>query len=466
MKMNRLSMLVGVALATIAAPSFAQSVEVRISGASALQNSIAKAVAEVCDSTKALSDRNLYRSASGTTYTCTAKAAVLAGGKTVVIRKRDAGGSAFGVLNLNVGTNTLGFTNPGGSCVASTVDTDINAGVAGVQIDLDPTAAVLQFNAFSGCSDATLGVMYGVSDVEPTLFAGQGAVNNVTGTALLAQVFGLAVNDKLYRSMQVAEGKYADVAAAAAGDPAFSEANAPSIEASQFRSIAIGNYQDWTQVNADIAAAPGGTTAIKVCRRVATSGTQATFNARLLENPCGSGALTFGTNAGDATALNDGANAASLVKTDAYTIVMNSGAGNVDNCLTVADNQNEAAIGLLGTERLPGAAPSDDPDGVADAWHYIKLDGVYPSVQNTIDGKYDLYAEATWNRGTGITYTADQEAVANFMISTMGSPDTITGAGLLGVAALPDNGFDPTTQTPVLKGGRGGNTCRPTTFLY
>lgn len=465
MKMNRLSMLVGVALATVAAPSFAQSVEVRISGASALQNSIAKAVAEVCDAARPLSDRNLYRSASGTTYTCTAKASVLAGGKTVVIRKRDAGGSAFGVLNLNVGTNTLGFTNPGGSCVASTVDTDVNAGVAGVQIDLDPTAAVLQFNAFNGCSDATLGVMYGVSDVEPTLFAGQGAVNNVTGTPLLAQVFGFAVNDKLYRKLQVAEGKYASEGAAAAGDPAFSEANAPSIEASQFRSIAVGNYRDWTQVNPAITAAATGTTAIKVCRRVATSGTQATFNARLLENPCGSGALPFGTNTADDAPGND-ANGASLAKTDAYTIVMNSGAGNVDNCLTVADNQDELAIGLLGTERVSGAAPSDDPDGVADKWHYIKLDGVYPSIQNTIDGKYDLYAEATWNRGTGITYTADQEAVANFMISTMGSPDTITGAGLLGVAALPDNGFDPTTQTPVLKGGRGGNTCRPTTFLY
>lgn len=465
MKMNRLNLLVGVALATLAAPSFAQSVEVRISGASALQNSIAKAVAEVCDSTKPLSDRNLYRSASGTTYTCTAKAAVLAGGKTVVIRKRDAGGSAFGVLNLNVGTNTLGFTNPGGSCVASTVDTDVNAGVVGVQVDLDPTAAVLQFNAFSGCADTTLGVMYGVSDVEPTLFAGQGAVNNVAGTALLAQVFGLAVNDKLYRKMQVAEGKYADEATAAANDPTFAEANAPSIEASQFRSIAIGNYRDWTQVNANITAAATGTTAIKVCRRVATSGTQATFNARLLENPCGSGALPFGTNASDDTALND-SNAAFLGKTDAYTIVMNSGAGNVDNCLTLADNQDELAIGLLGTERVSGASPSDDADGVADKWHYVKLDGVYPSVQNTIDGKYDLYAEATWNRGSGITYTADQEAVANFMISTMGSPDTITGAGLLGVAALPDNGFDPTSQTPVLKGGRGGNTCRPTTFLY
>ncbi|MFO1318347.1 MAG: hypothetical protein U1F52_01915 [Burkholderiales bacterium] len=458
MNVKTLSWLAGAACATLSASVFAQSVEVRISGASALQTSIQKAVAEICDPTKPLADRNLYRSATGTAYTCTARTTILSPARQVVIRKRDAGGSGLGVMNLNVAANTLGFTGTTTGCVASTSDTDIDAGTPGIQVDLDPTAAELRFNAFSGCADVTLPVMYGVSDVEPTLFASQGAVNNVTGTPLLAQVFGLAVNDKLYRKLQGVQG-------ISESGAAFDPANAPSIEAAQFRSIAVGNYQDWTQIDAGITAAPTGTTAIKVCRRVATSGTQATFNARLLENPCGAGALTFLTNVSDATNLND-ANAGFLGKTDAFTVVMNSGAGNVDNCMTLADNQDELAIGLLGTERVAGASPSDDPDGVADKWHFVKLDGVYPSVANTVAGKYDLYAEASWNRGTTITYTADQETVANFMITTMGSPDTITNAGLLGVAALPDNGFDPTTQSPVLKGGRGGNTCRPTTFLY
>lgn len=430
MNVKRICLAVGALTALgAAAPSFAQTVEIRISGASALQVSIRKTVAEVCDTTLPNSDRNYYISTTGETYTCTSRAAIFGGtARPVIIRKRDAGGSGLGVLPLNNPANTLGFTQAGGGTCAS----------AGL-VDLDPTAAVLNFNSFTGCSDTNLPVMYGVSDVEPRLFASQGPVNNVTGQVILGQIFGLALSNNIYNIIQAAQG-----------------GGVPNIRAVDYRAIVQGNYRDWSQVIG------GPSRPIKVCRRVATSGTQQSSNVYFLANPCGAGAIPPASNTTDDFPGNDAAAQAGFIgNTGVYTVVMNSAAGNVDACLTAANAQGEFAIGVLGTERVPGASPSDDPDGVADSWQYARLNGFAPTVLNAIAGDYDFVFDATWNRGSGITYTAQQQQLANFFITTMGSPTTITAAGLLGVAALPDNGFDPTSQSPVLFGSHAGNSCSP-----
>lgn len=430
MKLFRL-LTVAAGAAIVSSPAFAQ-VEVRISGASALQVSLEKAVAgAICTA-----PGTKYVGSLGTTYVCNTAQGL------ATIRKRDSGGSAFGVLNLNNPANTLTFVATTGCTTVGTAGAATVAGIAGWTLN-------------SGCpATPALPVMYGVSDVEARLFAGQGAVNNVASTPLLAQVFGIAVSDKLYAKLQTIQGT----------------SGVPSLRSVDIRSIMIGNYRDWTQVEPTITANAGGTTAIKLCRRVATSGTQATFNALFLNNPCGApndAQLVPADNLTDDAPGND-SSAGSLAKTDVYTVVMNSAAGNVDQCLTSADAQNELALGLLGTERVPGAGGTggDDPDGAADSWKFVAIDGKAATVANAIAGNYEYVAEATWNRNPAIPYTAAQEAIANAMIVNMGSPATITAEGLLGVAAIPDNGFDPTIESPVLFGSRGGNTCRPMSNSY
>lgn len=437
MKSNRI-IWTALAAALVSAPAYAQ-VEVRVSGASALQFTLEKTIAnQVCTAPGTIYNNGTF----GNTYVCPSAFG------TATIRKRDSGGSGTGTVNLNTAGSSLAFVDEtSASCALSgAVGGSTVGGVAG-------------WTRFTGCGNKDYTVMYGMSDVEPALFGNLGAVNNVVGSPILAQVFGIPVSDKLYRKLQAIQG-LSDVNATT-----FDPANAPSISAAQYAALASGAYVDWTQVDENITEiAAGSGTAVKFCRRVPTSGTQTTFNAILLNNPCGVGngsALVPGDNNSDDNIANDGNVTNNHGPANGvYTIVMNSGSGDVDNCLTAADNQNEMAIGLLGTERLPEGA---------DKWHYVKLDGVYPSVANARTGQYKLVAEASFNRNPAITYSASQEAIAQILVTGMGDPATILADNLLGVAAIPDNGFDPTdpsTGSVVLKGSRGGNTCRPFQLLY
>ena len=270
------------------------------------------------------------------------------------------------------------------------------------------------------------------------------------------------------RKLQAVQG-LADINAST-----FAPANAPNLTYAEVRKLFTGDFNDWTLVNASITDAGNGSTAAKICRRVATSGTQATINALLLNNPCGNGslggALLPANNLSDEHNVTNDTPAtagAFLSTTVGYTVVMNSGNGQVDACLTHADVNNELAIGLLGTERISGAVPSDDADDtsstvVNDQWHYVKLNGFYPSVDNTIAGNYDLFAEATFNRRSG-GYSADQVTLMNKLPILMGDPATIVSEGLLGLAAVPGGLYLPGVNYPTLKGTRLGNTCRPTT---
>lgn len=470
MKLNKLVIACGVLFAAGAGTqAFAADgkVHLYVSGASALEISVQKAVAEMCDPALLVADRTFFRSANGNAYQCTSRtlhpSAPFTTAKVMDIRKRNGGGSGLGVMNVEQSILT-GFTNPASAaCVVAA-----NVTIGG-----------LTWQQKTGCAEENLVPHAGVSDVEPALFASQGYKGTLSAsTPIVAQVFGVGVNDKLYRKLQVLQG-----ISEASG---FLPANAPSLTNAQVRSLYTSDYKDWTLVNAGITDAGNTTTAAKVCRRVPTAGTQSAFNALFLNNPCGfgplGGALNPADNGGDDNTNNDAvvtnpasSNTSTLgtasyfapTNPDGYTVVMNSGNGQVDACLTDANVKGELALGYLGTERLSGASPSDDADGIADQWHYVKLNGVYPSVDNTIASTYDSYAEATFNRRAS-GYTVDQVSLMGKLPVLMGNPATIVSENLLGLAALPVNGYDPTNAAhyPTLKGGRNGNTCQPTTLQF
>ena len=467
---------IALAAAMVAAGSAsAATVTFTVSGATALNKSFEKTALDMCNTALA---SNTYSTAAtpvpaataGTKpavrYECIAKAGLgITGvntGDTLVINK-EQGGSSNGVKPVDAAAGTVTVATTAG-CTASTVD-----------------PVVANRTHWTGCGATSARPTAGVSDVEPKLVATVAAdYDNLNNSGIVAQVFGMAVSDNVYRQLQSQQG-LADVNATT-----FDPANAPSLPASFVRGAFAGVANDWTAVSDAIVAdsdrsgenhpvqtswddAGANGTAVKVCRRATGSGTLATFEATVMAQPCATtatylGATNLSSYLGDDAVLNDG-DKAFLGETDVYTVVEHGQQEGVDTCLTQAYYQGEMAIAIMGTERQSGDAGSktsgsDDNDGVQDKWHYVKIGQVYPSVENFVAGDYDFYwAEASFNRRkTG--YTSTETALMNYFANKMGDPAAIVSIPLPGLAALTSNGyvFDYGTS-PVARASRNGNSC-------
>lgn len=473
MQMKKIAIACGMALGTLGftQAASAATVDLFISGATAQDVNLEKVVVDLCDLTLAPATRKKWTSANNRTWECIVDPAQVPGltgvavGDTLRISKESNGGSGNGIGPVATPSNLVRANTNGVGCT----------GTSGV-VDIDPTAGVALFTVSDGCPVA--GPQFpkaGVSDVEPRLF---GVNSGLQTTATIALQFAPALSDELYKKLQALQGK-------TVGD--FSEAQAPTIKSADLRAIMGGQILDWTQVNGGITPNGSGTTALKLCRRGNTSGTQKSYEVRMLQAGCAgattanSGALnTIASNLGDDypnngttqnTNTSSGAGAAGgggfRGYTGVYTVVLNSSAGDVDACLTAADSQGELAIGLLSTERQPGVG-NDDPDGVADRWHYPKMDNIYPSTINMLTGQWDnLWTQSVLNRRPA-GYTLAEASVIARIAANLGSPTVINGLGLIGAAGLPSNGFTYDNGiSPIVYGERrtpGGdvNNCQDT----
>lgn len=462
MKLHQIALAAAIMAAGSAS---AATVTFTVSGATALNKSFEKTALDMCNTAQPSAT---YSTAGGAKpavrYQCIAKAGLgiagVATGDTLVINK-EQGGSSTGVKPVS---NSTGVTVATTTCTTSAGDTAV------------PTRT-----HWTGCGFTTAIPTAGVSDVEPKLVSTSAAdYANLNNAGIVAQVFGMAVSDNVYRQLQAAQG-LADVNATTF-DPAF----APSLPASFVRGAFSGVATDWTAATDAIVAdgdrsaenhpnqpawddASANTTAVKICRRAPGSGTLASFEATVMAQPCGSsntysGATALSVFTGDDTTLND-SNAAFLGETDAYTVVQHGQQEGVDTCLTQAYYQGEMAIAIMGTERQSGDSGSklflsDDNDGPQDKWHYVKIGQVYPSVENFVAGDYDFYwAEASFNRRkTG--YTALETNLMNYFSNKMGDPAAILSIPLPGLAALTSNGYTfDYGVSPVSRASRGGNSC-------
>ena len=491
-----------------------------LAGATATDTAVRRVIVlEVCANTI-----ERFNSPAGFTYRCIPKPAVgLPVGDRIIISKNTTVGSFTGIQNVRnstiapfiakpfitaTGSPTVVPATPPGTCVA------------GVNAAEFPGAPLTQL--YTGCADTPGGNAFapdgGLSDVEPKLFdtitpvvnngLGNSWSNGLASVTAFAQAFALPVNEKTYRVLQADQkiGGCTTVPCVLGIDPGFTEANAPSLSAADVRGFFSGSATDWDAVStagsgsvAALAAANGLNTAVKVCRRNSSSGTQASFAAVLQGKPClGASGLPFLTNAQDNCNAasgnnpnNDGGVGTGVgqdgmiglpyptvavpfnpASTDgcfgSYTQVVNSGAGQVDVCLTNADNLGEMAIGILSTDRKPGdgVAPNgDDGDGVADKWRYVKFNGVFPSDNNVINCRYELVTESNFNRraaGNGPAYSASVKAVLDFIQNATATPTN----PLPGIYSLPSRGFTWDGTSQIIKCERGGNTCNPlsTTF--
>lgn len=319
----------------------------------------------------------------------------------------------------------------------------------------------------------------GVSDVDSPLFQDLfvTAPSSVGGevSANVFQVFGVAVSTNLYRAMQTAQGLatatctddtynpvgkvYTQVGSHDFRDPACM----PNISKAQYTSIAAsggGLQTDWQF----LLGAAGANKAVNLCRRVPTSGTQASSNAHFLRNPCNRGAATGGELA-PIDAL--GSTAASATAASGILVTESSGTSDVKKCLNKANDNATPyfAIGVVSAENNPFGESLADRDD----YRFIKLDSVSPenvgddkARQNAINGNYDFTMELS--AYTANTASVDGGAMINTVVTKMG---TVGGADLRGLYISPYGGADHTTNPTIVgKGTRGGNNCQPMNMYF
>jgi len=478
MKMKQLSLACGLALTALGAQ--AVTYDAVVGGSSALEPAFKKAAADMC-----LTGGSVYVStngvngagATGTTVVCTVAAPIapVVAGDTLRIFKNSSGSGA-GITNINTGANLQVPDGVSATCVADTVTPQ----------ELAPGKF---FTAWKDCKTTPKPALIGIADVEPKLLAAVGGVTNanalaVTAAPLVAVGFGVPLNDKLYYTLQqaqIAKGMMdsscvASVANANGGPTDLSQACAPSISSAWLRGMLTGVATDWGVAGADVStalAANAVLTNVKVCRRGATSGTQATFAARVAGTSCSTAPYTFLDNTGDNNPNNNGGTGTALgfngyvgSTLGNYTVVINADSTAVKNCLQTADTNNDgsgnadAALGLLGLDQ--------QPDG-SSRWHFAKIDGVFPSNDNLVDGIYDnLFSESviTYKTTSGKP-TGFAGQVYDTLKASMGSPATINSLTLNGLGAIPsvDLGYlwaeaKQWGTNPVMSGTRSGDTCR------
>jgi hypothetical protein len=437
MKLSKISLAL-VALCA-AAPSFAitaanytntsefvgDTLNIRISGASAQDNGILGSALSLC----VAGTVHKYSISNNAVYFCTPDIGAGAGqitvpaGKTkLAIYKYSVGGSAFGVAPINSNVAATGATiGSAGNQVPFLDLTKLNSVCTGTFATTTPAATfgtALSTYANVACSNAsgtvtTLATTYiGVSDVEPAFFTNN--ASNITAATSYALIFGVPVSLNVRNAMQAQQGLVVG---------SDTEADMPSLSSAQITSAYTQFQQTWGGIGVTTGLVDD---TIYVARRVDSSGTQKTFEALIARTPngeaanksCASGVDLFvgpdsglvGTNTGD----NE-----SVCTAGTTVIFSGSGGGNVRNCMINHNAAGRGAIGMLTTEDKAGTAN----------WRFVKVDGVAPTQANAASGKYRHYVESTINTRTAGAFATSAAlgytAVVNRLKADFANPATI-----------------------------------------
>lgn len=354
-------------------------------------------------------------------YSCTLAVQVgnYAAGSDLVVYKRDQGGSVFGVNPIlsPVATSRMRVTVAG--CVRNVALHPAPAPAPGIYVP----------SYLCSGTDTAAVPDSGISDVEPRLF--QETVNRANGIApmaipasvnfssLVQGVFGVAVNKKLYRRLQEAQG-LAQVDPPADQDAWTTAdiAGIPSLTTGFVRAALAGAGISGNPLadrgwNVVVPAAPLVTgKTINICRRVEGSGTQAASNIFFALNPCQTGyGATLAPNGSTqpvstpyAPQTTGTLGVRTLAVPGVYTAVREDmGTGGAENCLgttvETAVNPNDVAdneaygLAILSRESNPRVGGGDK------GYRFVKLDGVAPTRALAKSGDYLFVFEATmqWN---------------------------------------------------------------------
>ena len=236
-----------------------------------------------------------------------------------------------------------------------------------------------------------------------------------TSAATFSQVFGVAVSPALYTALQTAQGL------TGCGVDSVAAACQPTISKPQYASIVSDSFNTAKQdINAILGVGVAGDL-LKVCRRVATSGTQASSDQYFLNGFIGAdgaaaGALPVATQAvyGADSGLTS------------YEVVEGSGTGNARTCLSGAGY----ALGVLSLENAPDLTTRSGGQRADRKWRFVKVNGVHayePAVNSTATAKSGAYD--FWFTSQKFGATANGAAVVDAIDNQLG---TVNLPGLFG----------------------------------
>lgn len=425
------------------------------------------------------------------------------GGTLIAFHKESAGGSSNGVNPLIAvakgQAHALRWLDVGGL----TNDCTVTAVAA--------TTATLAYTDHSGCTlvqtpvdtagSATYDANGGISDNEPALaFPAPGAdaalLTSVPGISI---VFGVPVTTALYRALQQVQfigspDCLADTDVSQTVDSRDTAACVPSLEKQQISALysqTVFDWNDFKAANGTALTAAAGVTApadefVRVCRRVATSGTQATFEAFFLNQRCASGVTGFAV-PDDLSTITDTVYSPNQFAAGSLINAAPS-SGNVRTCLASANTGNFWGLGVLSTEvtssnygAATGTPIAGTPPG-GNGFRFVAINGATPNLVNTANGTYDFFSENTVNRvkagGIG-AITGLRLQVVQLVSNRLGNVDalnTINGTFALtpstpwgqgGVLALPAVANPSTAPysvaelaaNPISTQTRAGNMC-------
>lgn len=274
------------------------------------------------------------------------------------------------------GVNAVSFNVAGGSFTA--VTTSIGTDTA-------------QFVDVSDNSGATLTAARksegGFLDIDAAAFpASEYAAYGITSApatqpATFSQVFGVAVSPSLYLALQSAQGITPNLDNTAA-------AGQPSITKAQYASIVNDSFNTAKQDISAILGVGAAGDKLTVCRRVSTSGTQASSNQFFLNYFVGGDGVAAG-----ALAPADQATYGAGSGLDSYEVLEGSGTGNARTCLSGTGY----AIGVLSLENYPDATNRSGGQRADRKFRYVKINGVaaYNGATKSTDtakaGQYEFW---------------------------------------------------------------------------
>jgi len=380
----------------------------------------------------------------------------------VLFHKRSAGGSAMGVSPLVADTPIEHMVINNGNCTKNATSGEYECRVT------NPGDVALH-KSDGGVSDVEPGQFNGgntPAGFAPVTAAVANSVLNITPAAALT--FNTPVNTILrdaLQNAQVASGSLpADCNLAANREL---ERCMPSLTKEQVAALFTGDITDWTQFQ--VKDATTGTvntldsfspvalsnTVVHVCRRVPGSGTQAQFNINFLRHPCAANSTK-----------------PARASFPFSTIVENSGSGNVEGCLVDFNNgtnlgntgvkdaagnlipnnpfsETAFAIGVQSTEKNAlknGVIPKD--------YRFIKIDGVAPTIENAILGKYWDWVEQTFQvrKPAKGGPTGDKLTILQTIFDNAANPTVVSATdvakfthtwGVGGFMSVPTGPFNP-----------------------
>jgi hypothetical protein len=397
MKLHHIAFAAGVF--AVASAASAATVTINAAGASASRAVVTNAVVEsLCG---AAASTTVYR--NGTNVTRIVCPSTLSAGNTLDFSYDNTTGSYLGVGAVSGVAGSLAARVDLATCAAAPAET-----IAGKSVTV---------KACTGNEATKVRPAIGNADVEPGLFTDFNVPAGLTApiTSGFAQVsgqygviFGSIVSEKLYRALQADQGLNT---AAALSD----EANAPSLSRAQIVSLATANggplNTDWSRLFKGTVPSEATSQPVKVVRRAAGSGSQASFNAVMLNYVCSpSGATPAGV----------------LDSSGNYQV---SEFGSTGGLTGAVSSTTTYAFGE--TVSRENAVP-------ASGWGFVKIDGVYPSKANAIAGRYNWVAEQVLTLKA--SPSANEQAHFDKLVAVMAAPTTIDGfsaAAKDGIVALP-----------------------------